>query len=114
MSPALDRRVSADTRLRTHLSTLRGPGFEEPQTRADPRIPPGSGTMNMAPDVEALRDAGEPFDRALTEATSLRQQSGIDAAKAVRARGQRPVTKQIAQDIIAAQVREVDQMRQRR
>ena len=42
----------------------------------------GSGTMNMAADVEALRNAPEPFDLAFIDAMIPHHQSAIDAAKA--------------------------------
>ena len=72
----------------------------------------GSGTMNMAADVEALRNAPEPFDLAFIDAMIPHHQSAIDAAKAAGTRAERPEIKQLAQEIIAAQQREIDQMRQ--
>jgi len=69
-------------------------------------------TMNMAADVEALRRAAEPFDRAFIDAMIPHHQSAIDAAKAAEARAQRPEIKKLAQDIVVAQQREIDQMRQ--
>ena len=72
----------------------------------------GSGTMDMAADVEKLRPAPEPFDRAFIDAMTPHHQSAIDAARAAQARAQRPEIKQLAQDVIAAQQREIEQMRQ--
>ena len=72
----------------------------------------GSATMNMAADVAALRNAPEPFDRAFIDAMIPHHQSAIDAAKAAATRAERPEIKQLASDIIAAQQREIDQMRQ--
>jgi uncharacterized protein (DUF305 family) len=70
----------------------------------------GSATMNMAADVEQLRNAPEPFDLAFIDAMIPHHQSAIDAAKAAEKGAQRPEIKQMAQEIIAAQQREIDQM----
>ena len=72
----------------------------------------GSTTMNMAADVEQLRNAPEPFDLAFINAMIPHHQSAIDAAKAAEQSAQRPEIKQMAQEIIAAQQREIDQMTQ--
>ena len=72
----------------------------------------GTMTMNMAADIEALRNAPEPFDLAFIEAMIPHHQSAIDAAKAAGTRAERPEIKQLAQEIITAQQREIDQMRQ--
>jgi uncharacterized protein (DUF305 family) len=68
-------------------------------------------TMNMAADVEALRNAPEPFDLAFIDAMIPHHQSAIDAAKAAEKSAQRPEIKQLAAEIIAAQQREIDQMK---
>jgi uncharacterized protein (DUF305 family) len=70
------------------------------------------GTMDMAADVESLRRAPEPFDRAFIEAMIPHHQSAIDAAEAAETRAQRPEIKELAQEIVAAQQREIDQMQQ--
>ncbi len=72
----------------------------------------GNGTMNMAADVEALRSASEPFDLAFIDAMIPHHQSAIDAAKAAESRAERAEIKQLAREIITAQQREIDQMRQ--
>jgi uncharacterized protein (DUF305 family) len=67
-------------------------------------------TMDMAADVEALRKAGEPFDRAFIDAMIPHHESAIDASKAAESRAQKPELKQLAREIIAAQEREIKQM----
>lgn len=67
-------------------------------------------TMDMTADIEPLRTA-EPFDMAFIEAMSVHHQSAIAAAQTITKSTQRPETKQIAADIIAAQQRELDQMK---
>src|SRR3954453_12832590 len=69
----------------------------------------GSGTMNMAADVEELRDAPEPFDKAFIEAMIPHHQSAIDAAKAAESRAERAEIKELAQAIITDQQREIEQ-----
>ena len=70
------------------------------------------GTMDMAADVEKLRKAPEPFDRAFLDAMVPHHQSAIDAAKAAESRAQKPEVKRLAQEIVAAQQKEIDQMQQ--
>jgi uncharacterized protein (DUF305 family) len=72
----------------------------------------GHGTMDMAADVEALRSAPEPFDKAFIEAMIPHHQSAIDAAKAAETRAERAEIKELAQAIIADQQREIEQMQQ--
>jgi len=72
----------------------------------------GSGTMDMAADVEALRNAPEPFDKAFIEAMIPHHQSAIDAAKAAESRAERDEIRALAQTIVADQQREIEQMRQ--
>jgi uncharacterized protein (DUF305 family) len=67
--------------------------------------------MNMAADVESLRKAPEPFDLAFIDAMIPHHQSAIDAAKAAEKSAQRPEIKQLAAEIVAAQQREIDQMK---
>lgn len=67
-------------------------------------------TMDMTADIEPLRTA-EPFDMAFIEAMSVHHQSAIAAAQTITKSTQRPEIKQIAAGIIAAQQRELDQMK---
>ena len=71
-----------------------------------------SGTMDMAADVEALRSAPEPFDKAFIEAMIPHHQSAIDAANAAATRAERPEVKELAQAIVTDQQREIEQMQQ--
>jgi uncharacterized protein (DUF305 family) len=70
------------------------------------------GTMDMAADVDKLRRAPEPFDRAFVDAMVPHHQSAIDAARAAETRAQKPEIKKLAQEIVAAQQKEIDQMQQ--
>ncbi len=72
----------------------------------------GHGAMDMAADVEALRNAPEPFDKAFIDAMIPHHQSAIDAARAAETRAERPETKELAQAIVADQTREIEQMEQ--
>src|SRR5207244_3212987 len=69
-------------------------------------------TMDMAADVEALRTAGEPFDRAFIDAMIPHHQSAIDAATLALAQADHPELKEVARTIAADQEREIGQMRQ--
>ena len=72
----------------------------------------GHGTMNMAADVEALRNAPEPFDKAFIDAMIPHHQSAIDAARAAETRPERAEIRELARVIIADQQREIEQMQQ--
>ncbi len=69
-------------------------------------------TMNMAADVDALRAAEEPFDRAFIDAMIPHHHSAIDAANLALTQAERPEIRQLAQAIIAAQEHEIALMRQ--
>lgn len=69
-------------------------------------------TMDMAADVEALRRAPEPFDLAFIDAMIPHHESAIAAARAAATSAQHPEIKQLATEIVAAQEREIGQMRQ--
>ena len=68
-------------------------------------------TMDMSADVEKLRKAPEPFDRAFIDAMIPHHESAIDAAKASETRAQKPEIKQLAKEVIAAQQKEIEQMK---
>jgi uncharacterized protein (DUF305 family) len=70
----------------------------------------GGGTMDMAAEVEALRKAPEPFDRAFIDAMIPHHESAIEAAKAAETRAQKTEIKELAKAIIADQQREIEQM----
>jgi uncharacterized protein (DUF305 family) len=71
-----------------------------------------SQTMEMAADVEKLRSAPEPFDRAFIDAMIPHHQDAIEASKAASSRAQRDEIKALARAITEAQQREVDALRQ--
>ncbi len=76
-------------------------------------IPTGLGGHQMAGmdvDLKQLEKA-QPFDRAFIDAMIPHHQSAIDMAKEARTKATHPEIKQLADEIIAAQQREIDQMR---
>ncbi len=76
-------------------------------------IPPGLGGHQMAGmdvDLKQLENA-QPFDRAFIDAMIPHHQSAIEMAREARTKATHPEIKQLADEIIAAQQREIDQMR---
>jgi uncharacterized protein (DUF305 family) len=73
-------------------------GMQEPQT------------MDMAAEVELLREAPEPFDLAFIEAMIVHHQSAIDAARLAEMQATHPEIKELGANIIDSQQREIDQM----
>jgi uncharacterized protein (DUF305 family) len=75
---------------------------------------PGHGSpghpMDMQAEVDALREAPDPFDLAFIDAMIPHHQSAIEAAELVLAATERPELRQMAQAIIAEQQREIEQM----
>ena len=69
-------------------------------------------TMDMAADVEKLRTADAPFDRAFIDAMIAHHNDAIAAGKAAETRAQRQEIKDLAKQIVEAQQREVDQLTQ--
>lgn len=72
----------------------------------------GHGTMDMAADVNALRNAPEPFDKAFIDAMIPHHQSAIEAARAAETRAERAEIRDLARAIIDDQQREIEQMQQ--
>lgn len=76
---------------------------------------PGMGgtghAMDMQAEVDQLRNASEPFDLAFIDAMIPHHQSAIDAAQRVLNEAQRPELKELAQRVIAAQEKEIEQMK---
>jgi uncharacterized protein (DUF305 family) len=64
----------------------------------------------MAQEVETLRNAPDPFDRAFIDAMIPHHQSAIDAAQLAQARAVHQEIKDLARAIISAQQSEIDQM----
>lgn len=67
--------------------------------------------MDIRDDVEQLRVA-EPFDQAFIDAMIQHHQSAIDAAQSALVRSSREEIRQLAETIIDAQSREIDQLRE--
>jgi uncharacterized protein (DUF305 family) len=68
-------------------------------------------TMDMQADVDQLKNAPEPFDLAFIDAMIPHHQSAIDAGKQALSQATHPEIKQLAQNIIDAQQKEIDQMK---
>jgi uncharacterized protein (DUF305 family) len=68
------------------------------------------GAMNMAQDVETLRAAPEPFDKAFVDAMIPHHQSAIDATQIAQRQAAHQEIKDLATAIIGAQQREIAQM----
>jgi len=75
---------------------------------------PGMGgaghSMNMQADVDRLKNAAEPFDLAFIDAMIPHHQSAIDSATLALKQATHPEIKDLAQKIIDAQQKEIDQM----
>ena len=67
--------------------------------------------MDIRDDVEQLRVA-EPFDQAFIDAMIQHHQSAIDAAQSALSQSDREEILRLAEAIIAAQSREIDQLRE--
>jgi uncharacterized protein (DUF305 family) len=67
--------------------------------------------MDMQAEVDALRNAAEPFDLAFIDAMIPHHQSAIDAANMVMKTATHPEVRQMAQQVIDAQQKEIDQMK---
>jgi len=66
-------------------------------------------TMDMTADIEILRDA-DPFDLAFLDAMMVHHQSAIDAANIALGETERPEIRSLAEDIVASQQAELEQM----
>jgi uncharacterized protein (DUF305 family) len=66
--------------------------------------------MDIRDDVEQLRVA-EPFDQAFIDAMIQHHQSAIDAAQSAQTRSDREEILRLAEAIIDAQSREIEQLR---
>ena len=81
-----------------------------PMLEAMPGMGSAGHTMNMQADVDQLKTAKEPFDLAFIDAMIPHHQSAIDAAQLALKQATHPEIKQLAQTIINAQQKEIDQM----
>jgi uncharacterized protein (DUF305 family) len=69
-------------------------------------------TMDMAAEIDRLRAVEEPFDRAFIDMMIPHHQSAIAAARKALAEAEQPEIRVLAEAIIAAQEREIVQMRE--
>lgn len=85
---------------------------QTPDMAKMPMLPEMRSNMgNMADDVKKLQSAA-PFDKAFIDAMIPHHESAVEAAKIAQQRATKPEIKQLAGDIIAAQEREIAQMRE--
>jgi uncharacterized protein (DUF305 family) len=83
---------------------------ETPSMQIMPAMEGGHAAMNMQADVDALKNAPEPFDLAFIDAMIPHHQSAIDAAQMVIDSAVHPEISELAQQIIEAQKKEIEQM----
>ncbi len=68
------------------------------------------GTMDMSGDVDDLREA-DPFDRLFIDAMIRHHQQAVEAAQIVLEQTEREEILRLAEDIVEAQTREIEQLR---
>ena len=81
------------------------PGMSMP-----PGMSMGDGTMDMTAEVDALRDA-DPFDRAFIDAMIRHHEQAVEAAEIALDQSERDEIRGLAEDIVEAQTREIEQLR---
>ena len=69
------------------------------------------GTMDMSADVEALRDA-EPFDRVFIDSMIRHHEQAVEAAEIALIESEREEIRALAEEVIAAQTSEIEQLRE--
>lgn len=117
-----DEIIEAQSAEIDQLRTWRTSWFASPETPPMEAMPmlPGvrmggelmiGDRMDMRDDVEQLRSA-EPFDQAFIDAMIQHHQSAIDAARSALRRSSRAEILRLAEAIIEAQSREIDQLRE--
>ena len=91
------------------------PGMDEMPMLPGMSMPAGhsmdGGTMDMTGDVEALRDA-EPFDREFIDSMIRHHEQAVEAAEIALAESERDEIRALAEEIIAAQTSEIEQLRE--
>lgn len=109
-----DAIISAQDREIQQMKGWRKAWYGSDQTPAlasMPMLPEMRTNMgNMAEDVKKLQTAS-PFDRAFIDAMIPHHEAAIEAARIAQQRATRSEIKQLAGDIVAAQEREIAQMR---
>lgn len=91
------------------------PSMEEMPMLPGMSMPAGhsmsGGTMDMTGEVDGLRDA-DPFDRLFIDAMMRHHQQAVEAAQIVLDQTEREEIRRLAEDIVAAQTREIEQLRE--
>ena len=90
------------------------PSMDEMPMLPGMSMPPGhsmnGGTVDMAAEVDALRDA-EPFDSSFIDAMIRHHGQAVEAAEIVLAATEREEIRGLATAVIEAQTREIEQLR---
>jgi len=90
------------------------PSMEEMPMLPGMSMPAGhsmsGGAMDMTQEVDALRDA-DPFDRFFLDAMIRHHEQAVEAARIVLTETSRDEVRGLAEDIIEAQTREIEQLR---
>jgi len=90
------------------------PSMEEMPVLPGMSVPAGhsmsGGTMDMMAEVDGLRDA-DPFDRAFIDAMIRHHEQAVEAAEIVAAQTERDEVRALAEGIVEAQTREIEQLR---
>lgn len=90
------------------------PSMEEMPMLPGMSMPAGhsmsGGTMDMMAEVDGLRDA-DPFDRAFIDAMIRHHEQAVEAAEIVAAQTERDEVRALAEGIVEAQTREIEQLR---
>jgi uncharacterized protein (DUF305 family) len=94
---------SADTPSMEEMPMLPGMSMPAGHTMS-------GGAMDMTEEVDGLRDA-DPFDRFFIDAMIRHHEQAVEAANIVLAETERDEVRGLAEDIIEAQTREIEQLR---
>lgn len=90
------------------------PSMEEMPMLPGMAMPAGhsmsGGTMDMSEEVDGLRDA-EPFDRLFIDAMIRHHQQAVEAAQIMLDQTERQEIRRLAEEIVEAQTREIEQLR---
>ncbi len=115
--------IAAQSAEITQLTGWREEWFgssDTPSMEEMPRLPGMSmpaghsmsgGTMDMTGEVNGLRDA-DPFDRLFIDAMIRHHEQAVEAAGIVLDQTEREEIRRLAEDIVEAQTREIEQLRE--
>ena len=91
------------------------PSMEEMPMLPGMSMPAGQsmsgGTMDMNGEVDGLRDA-DPFDRLFIDAMIRHHEQAVEAAEIVLDQTERDEVRRLAEEIVEAQTREIEQLRE--